>query len=133
MTTELHTTVREMMICIEIILEFEALDTEQATAAQQIHHWASFLSNLCEKIHTMSEKNYNVMPYYLTMSTPLRRIINYTDLLLAEEYEPLTLNQEYSFQRIHRMATKAIALTHDMVTEIARSKPINGASSQSSR
>jgi hypothetical protein len=133
MTTELHTTVREMMICIEIILEFEVLDTQQATAAQQIHHWASFLSNLCEKIHTMSEKNYNVMPYYLTMNTPLRRILSYTDLLLTEEYEPLTLNQEYSFQRIQRMATKAVTLTQEMVTEIAKTKPSTSAPSQSSR
>jgi hypothetical protein len=122
MNTELHTLLREMLICSEIILEFEALDTPHAEAAQQIHHWASFLSNLSEKINQMSGKRRSLAPYYRTMDAPLRRIIGYTDILLANATEPLTLNQEYSFQRIRRMASQAALLAQEKLTELSKAK-----------
>jgi hypothetical protein len=128
MYTELHKTIREMLICSEIILEFEALDSQQAEIALQIHRWASFLSNLCEKISQLSSKKHNVTLYFRTMEAPLQRILNHTEMLLEEQFEPLSLNQEYSFQRIHRMAQKASNLAQSILSEMPRSKP-NDASS----
>ena len=123
MNTELHKTVREMLICCEIILEFEALDPQQAEITLQIHRWASFLSNLCEKIHQLSNRNQNIALYYRTMEAPLRKILNHTDMLLEDAFEPLSLNQEYSFQRIHRMAQKASNLAQTILSEMPRHKP----------
>ncbi len=122
MYTELHTTIREMMICVEIILEFEVLDARQKDTAQQIHHWASFLSNLCEKISQLSGKRTKILSYYRTMDAPLQRIIEYTDSLLSAKLEPLTLNQEYSFQRINKMANKAVTLAQEKITELSKTK-----------
>jgi hypothetical protein len=123
MYTELHKTIREMLICCEIILEFEALDPQQAEVTLQIHRWASFLSNLCEKISQLSSRHHNVALYFRTMEAPLRRILDHTEMLLEEQFEPLSLNQEYSFQRIHRMAQKASNLAQTILSEMPRPKP----------
>lgn len=119
MNNELHNTLRELLICAEIILEFEVLDTKQVESAQQIHHWASFLANLSEKIHQLSGKYSNLAPYYRTMEAPLRRIINYADGLLKEDTAVLTLNQEYSFQRIRRLAQQAASLAQQTISELS--------------
>lgn len=119
MNNELHSTLRELLICAEIILEFEVLDTQQAECAQQIHHWASFLANLSEKIDQLSGKYPNLAPYYRTMEAPLRRIITHADGLLKEDTEGLTLNQEYSFQRIRRLAEQASTLAQQIIAELS--------------
>jgi len=128
MNTELYTTLRELLICAEIILEFEVLDTQQSAHAQQIHHWASFLANLSEKIRQLGENSPNLSAYYRTMDAPLRRIMSATDTLLEGENEALTLNQEYSFQRIKRLANRAAVLAQQIVAELTQ--PSNGVPTQ---
>ncbi|MFN8371812.1 MAG: hypothetical protein U0694_02900 [Anaerolineae bacterium] len=128
MNTELYTTLRELLICAEIILEFEVLDTQQSAQTQQIHHWASFLANLSEKIRQLGENSPNLSAYYRTMDAPLRRIMSATDTLLEGENEALTLNQEYSFQRIKRLANRAASLAQQTVADLTQ--PSNGAPTQ---
>ncbi|NWF70112.1 MAG: hypothetical protein HXY40_13590 [Chloroflexi bacterium] len=116
MNPELYKTIRELMICAEIMIQFEPLEGRQYETVREIHHWASFLSNLCENISKLEQSD--PTPYYRTMDAPFRRILNYVDALLSNSGDGINQNQWYSFQRIRRLTLCARELAQSVVAAL---------------